>query len=245
MMTPGNTTIPRSRTTQAQEDREVIADRVKHIRTSFGKALNQLSAISQERLAGWCGVTRDIITSVENKRTKLSNTLEAQLTRITGAPDGWVRGEGRLEEFGESQLRDWFPVMLGRKGRGSQQPRALEVEALTEMWDDVMRPMMRFLRNHEPEARLLPDRVINEFCEILRGGDRGLPQEHTLWMAFTFTTSAQQLRRPLGLGLLDAGIKSLGAFAPREPERHLPELNHALLVLLHEMEMAAASPDHD
>ena len=107
---------------------------------------------------------------------------------------------------------------------------------MNRMWDDVVRPLVRFGRNHEPDAQLLPEKVIHEFCKVLSGGSRPQPQEQTLWMAFAFTVSSRQLLLPLKLGLLEGGIKRLGGFAPHEPERNLPELNHAFLVLLGEIE---------
>jgi len=235
---PDEKTSSPSQSTQKpdQDERAMVAERLKHLRVIFGQALGQPSAISQERLAGWCGVTRDVLIAVENKRTRLSGDLEARLVRITGAPAGWFRGDGELNELDVPRLRAWYPISLPDKPRGTNHPRVTEIDSLNDHWDHVIRPMMRYVANHEPDAQLLPDSIIDKFSDLLRGKERPQPEERSLWKAFTFVTAAQNLYLPLKLGLLAPGIEELRGFGPPEPEKNLPELNHAFLVLLSNIE---------
>ena len=210
--------------------------RIATVRKLFGTALNKNPPISQERLANWVGVGRDTIYYVERGHTKLSEKLADRLFRITGAPKDWLFGRDPVDSFNLDMLIRRYPIRFGRNQGEAQEDIPKEVKELEKTWKDAICPLLRYVKDYEPGAQLLPERLIEAFCASVRQGYTELPKAENLWMAYAFANSAEELRVPLKLKLLDPAIREFGAALPSNPELDLPLLNHLLLVLLGEIE---------
>lgn len=215
--------------------------RITTVRKLFGTALNQNSPISQERLAGWCGVGRDTIYYVERGHTKLSERLADRLFRITGASKDWLFGHEPVDSFNLDMLIRHYPNRLGRNQGVAREDIPEAIKEVEKTWRDAICPLLRYVKDYEPGAQILPEDLIKAFCESVRQGRRKIPKAENLWMAYAFANSAEELRVPLNLKLLDPAIRALGSALPSNPELDLPLLNHHLLVLLGEIERGEKS----
>jgi len=224
------TKITNSTSKESQENR------LKRVRELFGEALNQHLPISQERLAGWCGIGKDVIYHVERGRTRLSEKLADRLYRITGASKGWLFGDEPFDSFKKEMLVLHYPIRLKERPRWDQLERYEEVKALIQLWDDVICPHLRYVRDYEPWAQLLPDEMVADFGESFRLGRRKPSTPENRWMAYAFAKSPEDLRLPLQKKWLDPAIREFTTALPSNPELDLPLLNHLLLVLLSEIE---------